>query len=112
MSCERVLCRLEDLADPGSRGFDIIRNGREQSILVVRKGAAVYGYVNRCPHAGSPLDWMPDQFLSLDQTHIQCSTHQALFVIESGDCVAGPCAGDRLESVPVRVVDGRVCLDT
>lgn len=111
MPTEHALCRLDDLADPGSRGFDVTLSGRPESILIVRRGEAVYGYINRCPHAGSPLDWMPDQFLNLEKTHIQCATHDAMFVIESGDCVAGPCVGDRLEPVALTIVDGWVRLD-
>lgn len=104
------LCRFDELADPDSRGFEVELGGTPESILVVRRGEAVHGYINRCPHAGSPLDWMPDQFLSLDQQHIQCATHAALFTLEGGECVAGPCAGDRLTPVALRVVDGWVCL--
>lgn len=107
---ETRLCRFEELRDPDSRGFEVELGGTTQSILVVRRGGAVYGYVNRCPHAGSPLDWMPDQFLSLDQRHIQCATHAARFSIEAGECVAGPCVGDRLTPVRLSVVDGWVCL--
>ncbi|BAZ95304.1 uncharacterized protein FOKN1_2947 [Thiohalobacter thiocyanaticus] len=70
----------------------------------------MYGYINRCPHAGSPLDWMPDQFLSLDQRHIQCATHAALFTLDGGECVAGPCVGDRLTPVALELVDGWICL--
>ena len=67
-------------------------------------------FVNRCPHAGSPLDWMPGQFLNLDRTHLQCATHDALFTLDGGECVAGPCAGDALEPVPVVVDGGQVRL--
>jgi nitrite reductase/ring-hydroxylating ferredoxin subunit len=104
------LCRFDELADPDSRGFEVELGGTPESILVVRRGEAVHGYINRCPHAGSPLDWMPDQFLSLDKQHIQCATHDALFTLEGGECVPGPCVGDRLTPVALRVVDGWVCL--
>jgi len=101
---DRVLCALDDLADPGSKGFAV--GARE--IFVVRRGAAVHGYENSCPHTGSPLDWMPDQFLNLDGDLIQCSTHHALFRIEDGACVAGPCTGRGLQPVGVAVIEGQV----
>ncbi|MAT66027.1 MAG: (2Fe-2S)-binding protein [Gammaproteobacteria bacterium] len=107
---EARLCRLEDLDDPDSRGFEVRIAGETESILVVRRGGSVHGYINRCPHAGSPLDWMPDQFLSLDKRHIQCATHDALFTLDAGECVAGPCVGDRLTPVALELVDGWVCL--
>jgi nitrite reductase/ring-hydroxylating ferredoxin subunit len=77
-------------------------------VFVVRQGDRVYGYLNQCPHTGGPLDWVPDQFLNLEQDHIQCATHGALFHIQDGFCVAGPCAGDRLTPVPTSVEDGEI----
>jgi nitrite reductase/ring-hydroxylating ferredoxin subunit len=37
--------------------------------------------------------------------------HGALFDIESGTCVSGPCAGRGLRALPVRVERGYVMLD-
>ena len=79
-------------------------------VFIVRVGQQVFSYLNSCPHTGGPLDWMPDQFLSLDKDYIQCATHAALFRVDDGYCVAGPCAGDRLTSVPVIVDAGEVVL--
>ncbi|MNT92136.1 hypothetical protein D3C72_2333610 [compost metagenome] len=42
------------------------------------------------------MEWLPDQFLDSSGSLIQCATHGALFLIESGECVAGPCAGESL----------------
>lgn len=104
------LCRLDEIADPGSRGFSVVIGGHVESIFLIRKGRAVFGYRNRCPHTGSPLDWMPDQFLNLGKDHIQCATHAALFRIEDGLCVAGPCLGDALTALPVAVDRGEIVL--
>ena len=84
--------------------------GGMSGILVVRRGLHVYAYLNTCPHAGSPLDWVPDQFLDLNREYIQCATHGALFRIEDGVCMYGPCAGDRLTPVPTAVEAGEVVL--
>lgn len=100
------LCRLDALADPGSRGFTLRTTQGLQDIFIVRRAAAVYGYCNRCPHTGSPLDWLPDQFLNLDRDLIQCATHAAQFRIEDGYCVTGPCAGQSLEPFEVEVREG------
>lgn len=102
------LCRLHDLADPGSQGFTLQTPEGLKDIFVVRRGEAVYAYVNHCPHTGSPLDWQPDQFLNLDRTLIQCATHLALFRIADGYCVDGPCAGQALTPVVVTLEDGWV----
>jgi nitrite reductase/ring-hydroxylating ferredoxin subunit len=68
----------------------------------------VHVYVNSCPHIGTPLDWMPDRFLSADGSHIICATHGAEFRISDGECVYGPCMGDRLEAVMIQINDGTV----
>ncbi len=100
------LCRFDELADPDSRGFALQTAAGPQDIFIVRRGAEAFAYVNHCPHTGSPLDWLPDQFLSLDRRLIQCALHAALFRIEDGRCVAGPCAGQALTSVPVALEEG------
>ena len=105
-----VLCRFDQLEDPGSRGVGADEAGTSWDLFLVRKGASVYAYRNRCPHTGAPLDWTPHRFLDLDGMFIQCSLHGALFRIEDGFCVAGPCVGRSLQSVPVRLSGARVLM--
>ena len=111
----KILCNLDDLPEDGAKGFSIpcngmISGGRAREIFLVRCRDKVYGYLNSCPHTGSPLDWMPDQFLNLDKTYIQCATHNALFRIEDGFCIAGPCAYMSLQSVSVKLENHSVVL--
>jgi nitrite reductase/ring-hydroxylating ferredoxin subunit len=98
-----VLCRLDELQDPGSRGVMLQQGDRLQDVLVVRRGQGVYAYINSCPHTGSPLDWNEHEFLSLDKRYIQCAMHAALFRLEDGICVAGPCTGASLTAIAVEV---------
>lgn len=102
------LCALDELADPGARGFVLQIGETYFHGFVVRKDGSVRGYVDRCPHAGLPLPQRLDVYLTLDASLIQCSWHGALFRIEDGACVGGPCAGARLKPWPVGVEDGRV----
>lgn len=95
------LCNSNHLAEGSSRGFVIAGS----SLLLVRREGRVYAYRNRCPHRGIPLEWQPDQFLDASASLIQCATHGALFLIESGECVAGPCAGESLEALACREQD-------
>jgi nitrite reductase/ring-hydroxylating ferredoxin subunit len=105
-----VLCRRDAIADPGGRGFEFGGGAHRYAMFVVRRGEAVYGYVNVCPHARTPLDWTPDQFLTQDRSAIMCATHGARFRIEDGACTAGPCPGKSLTAVAVRVIDGNVVI--
>ncbi len=94
-----ILCQLNAIPDPGSRGFSIEINGHTREIMVLRRNDRVYGYLNSCPHTGASLDWQPGQFLNLDNTLIICAVHGAEFRIEDGYCVGGPCDGDALTAV-------------
>ena len=106
----RVVCRLSELDGGIARGFTIGGASWPLRGFVVRVGDRVYGYLNRCPHAGHPLDLRPQQFLTPDGTLILCSSHGALFEKASGYCVAGPCAGGSLTPVPLQVRCGFVLL--
>jgi nitrite reductase/ring-hydroxylating ferredoxin subunit len=107
-----VICRLDELDDPDSRGMTVTHGGQLHDVFVVRQGGRVFGYRNSCPHTGGPLDWVPDRFLNLDKDYIQCATHDALFHLHDGACVAGPCKGDSLASVPVIIEAGEVVMLT
>jgi len=65
----------------------------------------LYLYRNRCPHAGLPLNWAPDRFLDSTRRFILCAAHGAMFAIDSGDCIAGPCPGASLTAVPHDIDD-------
>ena len=106
-----VLCRLAEIPDGAGRGF-VLGAGLDQlDIMVLRAGQRVFGYVNSCPHVGTPLDWAEDEFMSEDGRNIMCHTHGALFRIEDGFCVDGPCAGDRLAPLVLEIdTDGQVVL--
>jgi len=101
---ERVVCRLADLEEHGSRAFTVGSGGWPLRGFVVRCGSEVRGYVNHCPHAGHPLDLRPHRFLTPDRAMILCASHGALFEKDAGLCLAGPCAGERLRPIPLQVI--------
>ena len=107
---ERVICRLSELEGAAARPFTIGRGDWPLRGLVVRAGAGVFGYINRCPHAGHPLDLIPGRFLTADGLLLLCSSHGALFEKSTGLCVAGPCPGRSLTPVPLEVRSGLVML--
>ncbi|MDH0302495.1 MULTISPECIES: Rieske 2Fe-2S domain-containing protein [unclassified Pseudomonas] len=89
------LCTSCDLAEGHGRAFSVAG----APLFAVRRQGKVYLYGNRCPHRGIPLNWEADSFLDDSASLIQCAHHGALFLIESGECVAGPCAGEWLEAL-------------
>jgi len=110
LDLERVVCRLSDLDAHGARAFTIGGGDWPLRGFVVRSGNVVHGYINRCPHAGHPLNLLPHRFLTPDGALILCSSHGALFEKATGYCVAGPCAGRALTPVALEIRSGFVVL--
>jgi nitrite reductase/ring-hydroxylating ferredoxin subunit len=102
------LCRLDELEEGCARGFPDVGDGADHGIFLVRRNNRVFGYINRCPHTGAPLEWMPDQFLSLDGKFIQCTVHGALFEVDTGLCIHGPCLNRYIESIERETRDLRI----
>jgi len=100
------LCAPHELAEGQSRGFVI----DQLNLLAVRRAGQVHAYLNRCPHRGIALEWQKDDFLDDSGSLIRCATHGALFKIADGECVAGPCQGESLTTVPLAIEDGAVKL--
>jgi len=111
-----VLCALNELPSQKARGFQLARlaeDGTERPwyIVVVRWGKQVFGYVNRCPHDGTNLDWERNTFL--DPHHgirLMCGKHGAMFELGTGQCISGPCKGRSLEPVAVCVLGDDICV--
>jgi nitrite reductase/ring-hydroxylating ferredoxin subunit len=103
------LCAADEIQPDSARGFSSTQTGAPYEIFVVHKRGHYFGYINSCPHTGAPLEWMPDQFLSLDGDHIQCSLHGARFTIDQGRCIQGPCLGQGLSPVEITVQNGFIC---
>lgn len=105
---EVMVGRLDELDDPGCREFQIGEGDWPYRGFVVRQGDKVYAYQNFCAHVGHPLNWSPDSFLSKDRRAILCSSHGALYEIDTGLCFRGPCVGRSLRAVDVDVRDGTI----
>lgn len=101
-----VLCHIDDIAEGCSREFQL----GEHALFAVKKDAVVYVYKNHCPHLGTELNWQEDQFLDPDGALIQCSTHGALFLIEDGSCISGPCMGAQLTAITSRIDQNQVLI--
>jgi nitrite reductase/ring-hydroxylating ferredoxin subunit len=101
---------LEQIADGATRGITLGEGEWPLRGFLVRIGDTVHGYLNRCPHAGRQLNFLPDRFLTPDGELIQCLSHGALFEKATGLCIAGPCVDEALRRLPMEVVGGVVQL--
>ena len=102
------LCALEELPDPGAKGFRFRQDRSLFAGFLVRQGESVSGYVDSCPHNGWPLALMDDRYLTKYGQRVICAAHGAMFRPHDGICVAGPCIDERLAPWPVVVRDGEV----
>ena len=107
----RLICPSGELPE-GGKGvrFALAAQGGEEKGFAVRHAGRVCGYVNRCPHLGTELDWNPGEFFDIAGVYLVCSTHGAIFEPNTGLCVAGPCRGASLEPLAIREQGGEVFL--
>ncbi len=101
------LLHTDDLEEGTSKGLEV----ENTYLFAVKKDGEIFLYYNRCPHLGTPLEWEEDRFLDADGALIQCSTHGALFQIEDGHCLAGPCKGKYLQSVSFSIENDQILID-
>lgn len=106
----RRLCRIDEVPEGEGRSFRFGSGPDLETVFVVKKGGALYAYANSCPHFGTPLNFLPDRFFTRDGQHLLCATHGAVFRIEDGVCIDGPCAGKRLKALALRVDEGELLL--
>ena len=109
---ENGLITLSRIPDGGFAEAEGLVDGSMESLIVHRNGDAVRAWLNVCPHAGRRLDWAPGEFLKSKDGLLVCAVHGASFETECGECVGGPCRGDRLRAIPVEVRDGAVWIRT
>ena len=89
----------------------IVRLSATASVIVLRLHEAIVAYRNVCPHMGIELDWEPQRLLSRSGRYLQCTGHGAWFDPASGLCLRGPCFGESLTRLPVRIEDDMVVVD-
>ena len=104
------ICTLDELDNPGARGFTFGSGSTAFNFFIVRKGENAFAYVNECPHAFLPLNRITTKYLTLDEEKILCAAHAASFQIEDGLCTGGPCAGRTLLSVPLENTKGALSI--
>jgi len=106
------LCKLDDIAAPGAKGFTFGSGSDLFDMFVVRTQDKVSAYVNACPHAFTPLETFTDRFLTRAKDQILCTTHGALFNLDDGFCTSGPCAGKNLVPLAIAIEEGQIRLAT
>lgn len=86
------------------------RDGRRGIEIILRRdGGEVFAWRNSCPHKPKvALD--PGGGAIVDDEQLVCHEHGARFECGDGHCTFGPCRGDALDEIQLRVHDGDVYL--
>ena len=102
------LAAMDDIA-PGAAKVLSYRDGplRFEAFLQ-RIGDEIFAYENSCPHARLPLDVVEGRFLDVSKQFLLCANHGARFRVRDGFCVSGPCKGQYLRSLPIRIMGRRI----
>jgi nitrite reductase/ring-hydroxylating ferredoxin subunit len=99
-----MLIRRSDLPAFGLVAIDVDIDGESESILVDCDRNPPQAWLNTCPHQGRRLDYAPGKFL-IDKGRLVCAAHGAMFQLEDGLCVGGPCRGEHLTKVDLELLD-------
>jgi nitrite reductase/ring-hydroxylating ferredoxin subunit len=104
------LCRIDELADPGTRNVVLAEGTDELDIVIVQTRGTRHAYINCCPHEFIPLETFPNHFLTEDKKYVLCSGHGARFALDTGECVRGPCLGKGLDRLAIAEMAGGLYL--
>lgn len=103
------IASVAKIPDGGALPLHYRADGAFFSIILARRGEAVFAYENKCPHAGNRLDEMYGGVIVQKKQFMLCPHHGASFELHTGACVAGP-AKEGLARVEVRVEGGVVVM--
>ncbi|HLK10863.1 MAG TPA: Rieske 2Fe-2S domain-containing protein [Candidatus Binatia bacterium] len=98
-----AIARVGEVGPGQSKKFVLVCGAEEVEGFVLNYAGAYHAYVNRCRHVPMGLDWVENQFFTEDGRFVQCATHGAYYLPDTGECVAGPPCGKSLVRIPLRV---------
>jgi len=90
--------------------FTVRVRGKRFHGFVIRKNGRFHAYQNLCRHLPITLDLEDGKLLNYEGTLIQCQMHGALYEIETGLCVGGPCEGASLIRLSLRQEEERLVI--
>ena len=101
---------VKELTHGMSKKFLLRSGAREVEALLVNYQGEFFAFTNRCPHVGITLDWVDNQFFSVDRRYLMCANHGAVFEPQTGECIWGPCVGLSLQSIALEIKNNKIFL--
>lgn len=103
------LCASEELLERGRAVvFDVLQFNEPARAFALRFEGCVVGYLNRCVHVPTEMDWQEGEFLDMQREFIMCSIHGAVYEPQSGRCAGGPCGRGKLTALRIVEREGEV----
>jgi nitrite reductase/ring-hydroxylating ferredoxin subunit len=82
-----------------------------EAVVILDANDQPRAYLNRCKHLPIPLALGGGSFFDSTRRYLMCATHGALYETTSGFCISGPCRGQVLTPIELRVdADGSMAL--
>lgn len=95
-------------SNPSTQSFQVKVKGKIVRGFVVRQGSDYHAYLNRCQHLPVTLDLNDNEFFTHDKKYLQCHMHGAIYEMDSGLCIGGPCQGASLFKLSVEEEEGEI----
>lgn len=99
-----MLARRDDVPEAGA----LVVDAGGVSLILTRRGDAVYAFRNRCAHADYPLQRADGRVLVQEERYLVCGAHGASYALDTGACAGGPCNGKGLTRAKIVIRDGVV----
>jgi len=96
------LCALDQLI-ASDKTSALLSN--DQNFIVIRDSGNIFVYKNSCPHLNKQLATKSVDILDDGLDFIRCARHNALFTLDRGKCIMGPCRTQSLSKVAYRIFD-------
>ena len=99
----KLVGKVGELAPGMTKKFALSNGKYSVEGMLLNYQGTLHAYVNRCPHIGISLDWVDNQFFTIDGRYLMCANHGATFEPATGECIWGPCVGAVLQNVSLEM---------
>ncbi len=99
------VAKMKDVPE-GVTTLDVRSQAGAFPMILAHQAGQFYAYVNACPHQYLPLNYRGSQILSAKGDQLMCTSHGAMYDLESGIGTAGHGLGCALDSVPLEITKG------
>jgi len=98
----KIECGATGLKIGETRLFPYSIDGKNKQGFIIQTKLGLKAYENKCCHWPTSLDLGDGELYNEKLDRIQCKTHGATYILESGSCDFGPCVNGKLTELPLK----------